>query len=81
MTIIFLGDGLTVFAPTNAAFNKLGSHVLDNLRRDPQLLKGIVICSSFYLYICGILQCSTEHGSIFKLTVHRNFGVSRGSSH
>ena len=41
--IYFIGDALTVFAPTNAAFNRLGSHVLDNLRRDPQLLKGMMI--------------------------------------
>ena len=35
-----IGDGLTVFAPTNAAFSRLGSHVLHNLDRNPRLLKG-----------------------------------------
>ncbi|XP_069115670.1 transforming growth factor-beta-induced protein ig-h3-like [Argopecten irradians] len=32
------GDGLTVFAPTNDAFARLGSGVLDHLANDPQLL-------------------------------------------
>ncbi|XP_034302108.2 transforming growth factor-beta-induced protein ig-h3-like [Magallana gigas] len=36
------GDALTVFAPTNAAFNRLGSHVLNNLKSNPQLLKEIL---------------------------------------
>ena len=41
INILLLGDALTVFAPTNAAFNKLGSHVLENLRNNPHLLKGM----------------------------------------
>ncbi|XP_069138922.1 transforming growth factor-beta-induced protein ig-h3-like [Argopecten irradians] len=36
------GDALTVFAPTNEAFSRLGSTVLNNLAKDPQLLKEIL---------------------------------------
>ena len=60
MTIIFLGDGITVFAPTNAAFNKLGSHVLDNLRRDPQLLKGIAFIFTFVEF-CNVLLSMNQY--------------------
>ncbi|XP_069140667.1 transforming growth factor-beta-induced protein ig-h3-like [Argopecten irradians] len=37
------GDRLTLFAPTNQAFSQLGSTVLDNLAKDPQLLKEILL--------------------------------------
>ncbi|XP_033757329.1 transforming growth factor-beta-induced protein ig-h3-like [Pecten maximus] len=36
------GDALTVFAPTDDAFARLGSTVLNNLAKDPQLLKEIL---------------------------------------
>ncbi|XP_060084518.1 transforming growth factor-beta-induced protein ig-h3-like [Ylistrum balloti] len=36
------GDALTVFAPTNDAFQRLGSRVLNNLASNPQLLKEIL---------------------------------------
>ncbi|XP_069115669.1 transforming growth factor-beta-induced protein ig-h3-like [Argopecten irradians] len=36
------GDGLTVFAPTNDAFARLGSGVLDHLANNPKLLKEIL---------------------------------------
>jgi len=37
------GDNLTVFAPTNAAFAKLGSDAINKLVRDPALLKDILL--------------------------------------
>ncbi|XP_069140666.1 transforming growth factor-beta-induced protein ig-h3-like [Argopecten irradians] len=37
------GDALTLFAPTNQAFSRLGSNVLDNLAKNPQLLKEILL--------------------------------------
>ncbi|XP_033731032.1 transforming growth factor-beta-induced protein ig-h3-like [Pecten maximus] len=36
------GDALTVFAPTNDAFARLGSRVLNHLAQNPQLLKEIL---------------------------------------
>ncbi|XP_069138917.1 transforming growth factor-beta-induced protein ig-h3-like [Argopecten irradians] len=36
-------DALTLFAPTNQAFSQLGSTTLDNLAKDPQLLKEILL--------------------------------------
>jgi hypothetical protein len=38
-----LGDGLTVFAPTNAAFARLGSNVLRRLASNHALLKGMYL--------------------------------------
>lgn len=36
----FLGNNLTVFAPTNAAFAKLSASTLQKLENDPNMLRG-----------------------------------------
>ncbi|KAJ8311835.1 hypothetical protein KUTeg_010613, partial [Tegillarca granosa] len=37
------GNNLTVFAPTNAAFTRLGSNVINHLTHNPSLLKDILL--------------------------------------
>ncbi|KAJ8318858.1 hypothetical protein KUTeg_003949 [Tegillarca granosa] len=37
------GNNLTVFAPTNAAFSRLGSNVINHLTHNPSLLKDILL--------------------------------------
>ncbi|XP_065927615.1 transforming growth factor-beta-induced protein ig-h3-like [Magallana gigas] len=76
------GDALTVFAPTNAAFNRLGSHVLDNLRRNPQLLKEIleyhVVPHTEYsagLYNREYLRTLDTHHDVIRLGVSSTNGV------
>ncbi|XP_062592425.1 transforming growth factor-beta-induced protein ig-h3-like [Saccostrea cucullata] len=86
------GDGLTVFAPTNAAFARLGSHVLDNLRRNPQLLKEIleyhVVPHTEYsagLYNREYVRTLDTHHDVIRLgvsssgsvTVNRNAHVTK----
>ncbi|XP_048777788.2 transforming growth factor-beta-induced protein ig-h3-like [Ostrea edulis] len=73
------GDGLTVFAPTNAAFQKLGSHVLNNLRRNPQLLKEIleyhVVPHTEYsagLYNREYVRTLDSHHDVIRLAVSGN---------
>eukprot|EP00105_Crassostrea_gigas_P045930 XP_019930078.1 PREDICTED: transforming growth factor-beta-induced protein ig-h3 isoform X2 [Crassostrea gigas] len=76
------GDALTVFAPTNAAFNRLGSHVLDNLRRNPQLLKEIleyhVVPHTEYsagLYNREYLRTLDTHHDVIRFGVSSTNGV------
>lgn len=38
--VSFLGNNLTVFAPTNAAFAKLSASTLQKLENDPNMLRG-----------------------------------------
>ncbi|XP_056009502.1 transforming growth factor-beta-induced protein ig-h3-like [Ostrea edulis] len=77
------GDALTVFAPTNAAFARLGSHVLDNLRRNPHLLKEIleyhVVPHTEYsagLYNREHLRTLDTHHDIIRLSVSSAGGVT-----
>lgn len=46
--VSFLGNNLTVFAPTNAAFAKLSASTLQKLENDPNMLRGTTQ-SQFYL--------------------------------
>uniref|UniRef100_A0A8W8L0B9 FAS1 domain-containing protein n=1 Tax=Magallana gigas TaxID=29159 RepID=A0A8W8L0B9_MAGGI len=76
------GDGLTVFAPTDAAFNKLDTHVLDNLKSHPQLLKEIleyhVVPHTEYsagLYNREHLRTLDSHHDIIRLGVSSTNGV------
>lgn len=39
-SIDFIGDNLTVFAPSNAAFAKLGQTVTDKITGNADMLKG-----------------------------------------
>ncbi|XP_078322954.1 transforming growth factor-beta-induced protein ig-h3-like [Crassostrea virginica] len=77
------GDALTVFAPTNAAFNKLGSQVLDNLRNNPHLLKEIleyhVVPHTEYsagLYNRETLRTLDTHHDVIRLGVSSTNGVT-----
>ncbi|XP_052674451.1 transforming growth factor-beta-induced protein ig-h3-like [Crassostrea angulata] len=82
------GDALTVFAPTNAAFNRLGSHVLNNLKSNPQLLKEIleyhVVPHTEYsagLYNREHLATLDSHHDVIRLGVSTNGVVINHRAH
>ncbi|KAK3082778.1 hypothetical protein FSP39_005137 [Pinctada imbricata] len=81
------GDGLTVFAPTNAAFQKLGHRVLGNLAKNQALLKEIleyhVVPHTEYskgLYNREFLRTLDKHHDVIRLHTSSS-GVMVNNAH
>ncbi|KAK3107759.1 hypothetical protein FSP39_021627 [Pinctada imbricata] len=81
------GDALTVFAPTNDAFNRLGSRILNNLSHNKALLKEIleyhVVPHTEYsagLYNREYLSTLDKHHDVIRLFVSSR-GVMVNNAH